>query len=172
MDIELLATDRLRMDGIEYRCATGKSGISSNKREGDNCTPVGRFPLRQLYWRPDVFKQAPETGLETIRLEPEMGWCDAPKDERYNHPVLLPYPASHEKLWRADHVYDLILVVGYNDEPVMPGAGSAIFIHLARENYEGTEGCVALNRADLLEVLSKLRPDSWLYVPPEIATKS
>ncbi len=95
----------------------------------------------------------PDTNLPLHIIKENDGWCDDPQSPDYNHKVTLPYPFSHENLWRDDHVYDLIVPIGYNDKPVVAGKGSAIFMHLAHEDYRPTEGCVALQREDLLEVL-------------------
>jgi L,D-peptidoglycan transpeptidase YkuD (ErfK/YbiS/YcfS/YnhG family) len=165
-DIELLAPDRVRVGEKEYHCATGKGGIRTDKREGDGATPVGVFPLREMYWRPDKFAAQPVTALPAIALNEAMGWCDAPEAPEYNQHVTLPFTPSHEKLWREDDVYDVVIVIGYNDAPVVAGAGSAIFMHLARPNYEGTEGCIAVTREDMLEILAQLTPQSRVIVPP------
>ncbi|HEX7760428.1 MAG TPA: L,D-transpeptidase family protein, partial [Caulobacteraceae bacterium] len=97
-------------------------------------------------------------------IAPSDGWCDAPADPAYNRPVTLPYPASAEHLWREDHVYDLIVVLGHNDDPPVAGMGSAIFLHLARPDYAPTEGCVALSRPDLERVLAMARPGDALTI--------
>lgn len=158
----LQAGDRL------LACALGKGGRRAHKREGDGATPLGRFALRELLWRPDRFAAPPRTGLAMRALAPEMGWCDDPSDAAYNRPVALPFGASHEVLWREDAVYDLIVPLGYNDDPVTAGAGSAIFMHIARQGYPGTEGCVALSREDLLALLPMLGPASRIDIqPPE-----
>jgi len=134
------------------RCALGRAGISTAKREGDGATPAGAFAMRRLLYRPDR-APAPRTKLPATPLDPADGWCDAPGDAAYNRPVKLPYKASAESLWRADHLYDLVVVLGHNDDPVEPGRGSAIFLHLARPDFGPTEGCVALARDDLARVL-------------------
>jgi len=135
------------------RCALGRSGISAQKHEGDGTTPVGTFAMRRLLFRPDR-ESRPVTALPSTAIAPDDGWCDAPSDPAYNRPVHLPYPASAEQLWREDHLYDLLVVLGYNDDPVMPGQGSAIFLHLARPDFGPTEGCVALSRDDFLTVIA------------------
>ncbi len=106
----------------------------------------------------------PETALPVMALKPTDGWCDDPSSPHYNQLVTLPFEAGHEKLWRDDHVYDLIGVLGYNDDPVVPGKGSAIFLHLAREHYEGTEGCVALSRPHLLKLLQEAESESYICI--------
>lgn len=144
----------LGWEGRKVRCALGRSGVTPAelKREGDGASPIGVWRMRQALWRPDRLA-APATRLPSVELIPEAGWCDDPADPFYNRPVLTPYPASHETLWREDHIYDLIVELGYNDDPVVPGNGSAIFLHVAREDYSPTEGCVACSREDLLALL-------------------
>lgn len=134
-------------------CALGRSGIRAAKVEGDGATPVGRFPLRRALYRPDRIA-APVSSLRVDPIDPEDGWCDAPDDPAYNRPVRLPYPASHETLWRDDGLYDVIVVVGHNDDPVVPGAGSAVFLHCIRPGGGATAGCVAVDRAVLIALLA------------------
>lgn len=98
----------------------------------------------------------PQTGLPLSPLAPDDGWCDAPESQFYNLPVKIPFNQSHEVLWREDHVYDILIPIGYNDAPAEPGRGSAIFLHLARPGYVGTEGCVALSPADMRALLPRL----------------
>jgi L,D-peptidoglycan transpeptidase YkuD (ErfK/YbiS/YcfS/YnhG family) len=97
-------------------------------------------------------------------LRPEDGWCDAPEDPLYNRPAPLPYPASAERLWREDSLYDLILVLGHNDDPPVPYLGSAIFLHLAHEDFRPTEGCVALCQDDVLAVLAAATPLDFVEI--------
>jgi L,D-peptidoglycan transpeptidase YkuD (ErfK/YbiS/YcfS/YnhG family) len=147
------ADHRLHWQGRDYRCALGKGGIRHDKREGDGATPVGRFALRRILYRADRI-DAPATGLADVAaLEPVDGWCDDAADPNYNRQVSHPYPTSAERLWREDGLYDVIVVLGHNDDPPEPGAGSAIFLHVARPDYGPTEGCVALALPDLLAVL-------------------
>jgi L,D-peptidoglycan transpeptidase YkuD (ErfK/YbiS/YcfS/YnhG family) len=134
-------------------CVIGRGGVRQHKAEGDGATPVGRWPIRRVLYRADRL-EPPRTAQPCDPLRPEDGWCDAPGDPRYNTMVGLPYPASHERLWRDDEIYDCLVVLGYNDDPVRAGAGSAIFLHVARPDMSPTDGCVALSRADLLEYLS------------------
>jgi L,D-peptidoglycan transpeptidase YkuD (ErfK/YbiS/YcfS/YnhG family) len=140
--------------GRRMRCAVGRSGIAGDKREGDGATPAGAFAMRRVLYRPDK-EPPPRTKLPVATLDPADGWCDAPDDAAYNRPVRLPYGASAEALWRADAAYDLIVVLGHNDAPVLPGRGSAIFLHLAQPDFRPTEGCVAVARADLLAILAE-----------------
>ncbi len=154
-----------RWRGRTLRCAIGRAGISETKREGDGATPAGRFPLRLVLYRADR-GAPPQTIVTAEPLARDDGWCDDPADASYNRRVRLPYPARCEALWRDDHVYDAIGVLGFNDAPPAPGRGSAIFLHVARPDYAPTEGCVALARADLLDVLRAWRDDDRVIVAP------
>ena len=149
--------------GQTFACALGAGGVVGEKREGDHASPAGRFPLREILYRADRLER-PVTGLPLRAIDPADGWCDAPDDPAYNRPVTLPYGASTENLWRADNVYDLIVVIGYNDAPVRPGRGSAIFLHIATDGYGPTEGCVALARDDLLVVLARLESGAEIEI--------
>jgi L,D-peptidoglycan transpeptidase YkuD (ErfK/YbiS/YcfS/YnhG family) len=140
----------------KYRCALGRGGIVTEKREGDGGTPVGSFPLRRLFVRADR-GATPAAAVPVSVITPEDGWCDAPEHPAYNRQVTLPFTASHEKMWLDDHVYDLVLVIGHNDDPPVPYRGSAVFVHLARDGYKPTEGCIAFDRADLEEILGTMR---------------
>jgi len=153
----------LRFAGTTMRCALGRGGIREQKREGDGATPVGDFPLRRLLYRADRVDE-PKTGLSAQKIARDDGWCDDPADPNYNRQISLPYSARHEKLWRDDEIYDLIVVLGHNDRPVVPGRGSAVFLHVARPDYAPTEGCVALAKSDLLAVLARADPTARLRV--------
>lgn len=144
---------RLTFDGLRFRCALGRSGARADKCEGDGATPLGRWPLRRLLHRPDRLP-VPETRLPLRALTPDDAWCDDPAHSAYNRPVRLPFSARHERLWRDDSLYDLIVVLGYKDAPPRSGLGSAIFLHVARPDFAPTEGCVALLLPDLLRLLA------------------
>ncbi len=146
---------RLTYAGRSYPCVLGRAGISTSKREGDGATPVGRFPLRRVLYRADKLP-APQTQLPVGIIGRTDGWCDAPDDALYNRPVTLPYPASAENMWRDDALYDVVVVIGHNDDPVVPAAGSAIFMHVA--GHEPTAGCIAFSREYLLDILARLLP--------------
>ena len=164
-----LAVDRSHgevvWDGHKVRCALGSGGVkpAAEKREGDGASPGGLWPLRRVLYRPDKGPE-PRTGLPIEPIHRHDGWCDDPMDPLYNRPVNLPYPARTERLWRDDDLYDLLVVLGHNDGPVIPGAGSAIFLHLARPDYGPTEGCVALARADLEALLAAAEPGDELEI--------
>ena len=143
----------LAMAGRRCRAALGRGGVGAHKAEGDGATPAGMLPLRRVLYRADRVAR-PRAAVPIMPLAPHDGWCDDPGHADYNRPVRLPHPGRHEELWRADAVYDLIGVLGWNDAPVERGRGSAIFMHVARPDFAPTEGCVALALPDLLALLA------------------
>ena len=145
----------LDLGGRRVRAALGPAGVkpAAEKREGDLASPIGVWPIREVIYRPDR-GPPPATEIRVRAMVPDDGWCDDPDHADYNRQVRLPHPARHEQLWRQDAVYDLIGVLGWNDAPVLRGAGSAIFLHLARPDFAPTEGCVALPLADVLALLA------------------
>ena len=165
MDIQVWAPNLLVWNNRVSRCVIGRGGIRVNKREGDSATPAGLFPLRRVFYRADRLNP-PTTGLPLFETRSDYGWCDDPADSQYNRLIILPRVASHEPLWRDDSIYDVICELGYNDAPVVPGRGSAIFLHVARPNFAPTEGWVALQLPDLLAVLERCDSDSTLQVNP------
>lgn len=166
MDILVHASGLLTWQGGQMHCALGRAGVRFNKREGDGATPIGCFPLRRVLYRPDRLP-APAGALPATAIDPDLGWCDDPAHPAYNRPVRLPFAGSHERLWRDDMLYDLLVVIGHNDDPVVPGFGSAIFLHVARPDFGPTEGCVALAREDLMALLGCCQPGDRLRVVAE-----
>jgi len=158
------ADGRFSFSGREVRCALGRGGViaADRKREGDGASPLGVWPIQRVLYRSDR-GSAPITGLPVAAIAVDDGWCDAPNDPAYNHPVRLPYPASCERLWRDDEVYDIVCILGHNDPP-RAGLGSAIFLHCARPDYRPTEGCIALARADLEALLALAGPGASLEI--------
>jgi L,D-peptidoglycan transpeptidase YkuD (ErfK/YbiS/YcfS/YnhG family) len=134
-------------------CALGRAGVRVLKREGDGATPRGRYGLRSVLYKQGLVAR-PRTALAVRAIRATDGWCDSPADRNYNRPVDLPYLRSAERLWRSDHLYDVIVVLGYNDVPRIRNRGSAIFMHIARSNMSPTEGCIALRARDLRRVLA------------------
>jgi len=145
------------------RAAVGPGGIGIKGKEGDGITPRGRFPVREIFYRADRIAR-PVTSLPLRAIQKDDGWCDAAGDPNYNRPVKLPYRASAEVMWREDHLYDLVAVLGYNDDPVVPGKGSAIFLHLARPDHSATQGCVALAYGDALAAVAQLQPGDQVII--------
>lgn len=156
-------TGVLTYGNLRFPCALGAGGRRVAKREGDGATPIGTFALREAFYRPDRLLR-PISRLPMARLRPEDGWCDAPQDRNYNRPVRHPYPASAERMWRDDGLYDLVIVMGYNDYPRVLGRGSAVFLHAARPGYLPTEGCIALAPQHLRRLAKLLSKTSRVVV--------
>lgn len=153
----------VRAGSLMLPCALGRSGRSFGKREGDGATPSGMWRPVLVLYRADRMMR-PRTALPVRPLRPDDGWCDAVGDRNYNRHVRHPYPVSAERLWRADGVYDAIVVLDHNRRPRVQGGGSAIFIHLARRHYTPTEGCIALGPRDLRLLLSRMGPRTRLAI--------
>ncbi len=145
------------------KCALGRSGIHPSKREGDGATPTGVFDVRRLFYRPDrIFP--PATLLSIAPLAPNFGWCDDPASSRYNQLVRLPFQKSHEKMWRPDNLYDVVIELGFNDLPVIRGQGSAVFLHIASAGYAPTEGCIAVSLKDMRRLLAQVQPGDQIKI--------
>lgn len=148
-----------------YPCTFGKNGLTSEKKEGDGATPIGSFHVRSIYYRADrIDKTQLNTSLPLHPITPWDGWCDDVDSKFYNKPIKLPFKGSYENLWQSDHVYDVIVVIGYNDQPVQAKKGSAIFLHIAHDHFEPTKGCIALRQRDLLTILPYLTPKSIVTI--------
>ncbi len=156
---------RLAWAEVSVACALGRAGVVADKREGDDGTPAGRFALRRVHYRADRLA-APLCHLPLRVSQREDGWCDDAAHSAYNRPVRRPFAGRHERLWRRDHVYDIIVILGHNDDPPRPGLGSAIFLHLAAADFGPTEGCIALARDDLLALLAASGPGSQIEIVP------
>ncbi len=147
------------------RCALGRGGLTSAKREGDGATPLGTFSLLEAFG-PHTQSPRPFAGLGWKRVSNNDGWCDSLGDRNYNQPVQLPYPVSHETLIRQDHLYDRVVVLDFNVTRRLTRGGSAIFFHLAHEDYRPTEGCVAIARRDMEWLAPRLNRDTKMMILP------
>jgi len=154
MNIEL-KNNFLYFQKYKLRCSIGKRGISIKKREGDKKTPKGVFRLKYILYRKDrIFKI--KTKLKKIPINKKMGWCDDPNSEQYNKIINYPFKFSAEKMWRKENIYDIIIVIDYNLNPVIKNKGSAIFLHIAKRNYQPTDGCIAVSKKNIKLLLSKI----------------
>ncbi len=145
------------------RASLGRSGLAVLKHEGDGATPIGRFAMRQVLYRADRGAR-PRTALPLRAIRSFDGWCEDPSDPNYNRLVKLSPRYEGDRLMREDRLYDLIIVLGYNDRPRVRGRGSAIFVHLAREGYTPTAGCIGLSRHDLLMLLAYAKRGSRIVI--------
>ena len=158
----ILSNTGLFFHGRTIPCAIGRSGVTTTKREGDHATPAGRHHIAALYYRPD---RLPPPAPWAIPIGPRDLWCDDPAHPAYNHPVRAPFAASHEKMRRADPLYDLILTTDWNWPDAVPGRGSAIFLHQWRRPRFPTEGCIAMARPNLIWLASRAAPGTEMTVP-------
>lgn len=156
---------QLIVGGQVFACALGRAGIRALKREGDGATPLGRMRLLHGYYREGRL-QSRRTRLPLRPIGERSGWCDEPGDRNYNRPVRLPYPAGHERMFRDDDLYDCCIVLDYNIRPRRRGAGSAIFMHVARPGFLPTEGCIAVTMATMRRLLPRLGRGTVLLVLP------
>ena len=144
----------LKYENLELKCTLGKAGIGIKKREGDNITPKGTYKIINMFYRKDRIKKI-SSKFQLIGITKKIGWCDDPKSEYYNQLIKLPTKYSHEKFFRKDNIYDLVLVLNYNMRPIIKNKGSAIFIHIAKKNKK-TAGCIALSKMDLISLIKKI----------------
>ena len=151
MLIRLKNKDTLKIDEFSFKCCIGKKGLKTKKVEGDLATPKGTYLLKKLYYRSDKFKKI-KTSLPKIKIRKNMGWCNDPKNRFYNSLIKIRKKVKHEKMYRKDRKYDLVIVIDYNLKKPVPFKGSAIFIHLT-QNYKPTAGCIALRKNDMLVLL-------------------
>ena len=158
---------RGRLTGLSFDepCVLGKGGMVPEEegREGDKKTPMGTYAFRRVFYRADR-EDAPLATLPVREISSSLGWCDSPESVFYNKLVQLPFAESHERLWRSDTLYDLLLVIGHNDAPVVPGRGSCIFVHVAREDFTPTLGCVALEARALRRLIGQIAPGDQLRI--------
>ena len=153
----------LKYKKFKFRCALGKGGIKQKEREGDFITPKGKFKLIKIYYRSDRIKKINST-LKKIKIKKNMGWCDDVSSNYYNKQIKINKKISHEKLHRKDNVYDIIVVLNYNLNPIIKGKGSAIFLHVAKKNYNKTQGCIALKKNELLSLVSKIKKNTQIRI--------
>ena len=147
----------------KVKCAIGKRGIGNKRKEGDLITPKGKYKIKYILYRKDRIKRI-QSKIKKIAITKRMGWCDDPKSKDYNKLIKLPINYRYEKLYRKENIYDLILVLNFNMRPIVKKKGSAIFIHIAKKNYKKTEGCVAINKIQLLKIIKKLKKNSKVLI--------
>ena len=153
----------LKYKNLKFRCALGKAGIKKKEREGDNVTPKGTFKITKIYYRHDKIKNI-KTLIKKIKIKKNMGWCDDSTSSFYNRQIELPSQLSHERLYRNDNFYDLILILNYNTNPIIKNKGSAIFMHIANKYYRKTKGCIALSKENLIELVSKIKKKTKIKI--------
>jgi L,D-peptidoglycan transpeptidase YkuD (ErfK/YbiS/YcfS/YnhG family) len=153
----------LEYKNLKFRCALGKAGIKKKIKEGDNRTPKGIYEILTIYYRQDRIKKI-KCSIKKIKITKKIGWCDDLKSQYYNKQINLPSKLSHENLYRNDNLYDIVCVVSYNTNPILRGKGSAIFLHVARNNYQKTKGCIALKKKHLIQLLSLIKKNTKIKI--------
>jgi len=159
----LIKNKYLTYGNYRVKCAVGKRGIKRKKKEGDLSTPKGTFQVKKVYYRHDKVKNL-KTIFKKIVIRKNMGWCDDPRSNRYNKLIKYPFKYKSEKLFRADNIYDIILVLNFNMSPIKKYKGSAIFIHVAKRKFSPTKGCVALEKKELRKLLKTLKKNSKIKI--------
>jgi L,D-peptidoglycan transpeptidase YkuD (ErfK/YbiS/YcfS/YnhG family) len=153
----------LKYKNFKYRCALGKGGVNKKVKEGDGITPKGVFKITKIYYRADKIKII-KTNIKKIKITKNMGWCDDPVSRFYNRQIKLPSKFSYEKLYRNDDLYDLIAVINYNTNPIIKNKGSAIFMHISKNSYKKTQGCIALKEKDLIKILTEIKKNTKIKI--------
>ena len=153
----------LEYKNFKFRCALGKAGVKTKIQEGDNITPKGTYKILNIYYRKDRIKKI-TSNFRPIEISKDMCWCDDPKSKKYNQLIKLPNRYSHEKFFKKDNSYDLIVILNYNINPIIKNKGSAIFIHIAKKNYKSTAGCIALKKDDLLKLIKIIDTNTKIFI--------
>ena len=146
-----------------FQCAIGKSGTAEKKIEGDGCTPLGTYLIKEVFYRSDRVN-LPNISFPTTALESNFGWCDDIYSNEYNKLIKFPFKESAERLFRSDNIYDIICVLNYNLDPIVKNKGSAIFLHIARDDYSGTQGCVAISEKNLVLLLTMINKNTEINI--------
>jgi L,D-peptidoglycan transpeptidase YkuD (ErfK/YbiS/YcfS/YnhG family) len=149
----------------------GRGGIKANKREGDGATPSGRFHPQRIWWRADKHPR-PSSRLPLHRIAPNDGWCENPRERHYNRPIKVPKTSNADRLTRDDGLYDFIVEIDHNARPRIAGRGSAVFIHVARDGFKPTAGCIALTMPALKRLLARLDRRTRIIVSADFARKT
>ena len=146
-----------------FQCAIGKRGTTEKKIEGDGCTPLGKYLIKEVFYRSDRVN-LPNISFPTRAIENNFGWCDDINSKEYNKLIKFPFKESAEKLFRSDNIYDIVCVLNYNLDPIIKNKGSAIFLHIARDDYSGTQGCVAISEKNLVLLLTMININTELNI--------
>jgi L,D-peptidoglycan transpeptidase YkuD (ErfK/YbiS/YcfS/YnhG family) len=158
-----LKKNKIILGNYKAKCAVGKRGISIKKKEGDKITPRGTFLIKYVLFRKDRVSNL-KTSLRKVSIKHNMGWCNDIKSKFYNKLIKFPFLFNAEKLYLKTNIYDIVIVINFNMNPVVKNKGSAIFLHIARQQYKKTEGCIAVTKKDMKLILSKVNNKSKLII--------
>jgi L,D-peptidoglycan transpeptidase YkuD (ErfK/YbiS/YcfS/YnhG family) len=153
----------LEYKNLKFRCALGKAGIQKKFKEGDKITPKGSYKILSIYYREDRIKKI-KCSIRKIKITKQMGWCDDSKSKYYNKQIKVPSKLSHETLYRKDNIYDVVCVINYNINPTLKEKGSAIFLHIARNKYQKTNGCIAVKKNHLIKLLALIKKNTRIKI--------
>ena len=159
----IIRNKHLIYGNYKIRCAVGKRGVGKKKKEGDFITPLGNYRIKKVFFRKDRLKNL-KTKIQKFEINKNMGWCNDPLSSSYNKLIKYPFNFSSEKLYRNDNIYDIIIVINYNINPIIKNKGSAIFIHIAKKNYKKTEGCVAIKKRDMKKLLKMISNSTKILI--------
>ena len=154
---------KLILDNYRIKCAIGKRGIGNKKREGDKITPKGKFKIKTILYRKDRESHF-KSKITKLPIKKDMGWCDDPRSKKYNKLIKFPFKYSAERLYRKDNTYDIILVLNYNCNPVRKGKVRAIFINVAKKNYNNTLGFIAVIKKNLKKIIKKINKSTIVNI--------
>ena len=152
----------LTFNNYKAKCSIGKRGIGLKRKEGDLITPKGKYKIKFILYRKDRVKI--QSKIKKIVIKKEMGWCDDPNSKQYNKLIMLPSVYNYEKLYKKENIYDIILVLNFNMNPIKKNKGSAIFIHVTNKNFKKTEGCVAIKKNQLLKILKEIKASTKVKI--------
>ncbi len=152
----------LTFNNYKAKCSIGKRGIGNKKKEGDLITPKGKYKIKFILYRKDRIQI--KSKIRKIVIKKNIGWCDDPKSKQYNKLISLPSSYNYEKLYKRENVYDIIIVLNYNMNPIIKNKGSAIFIHVAKKNFKKTEGCVAVKKEQLIKIIKNLKKNTMVLI--------
>jgi len=158
----LINKNYLSYNKLKVKCAIGKKGIGNKRKEGDLITPKGQYRIKYILYRKDRVKISSKLKKKIIKKN--MGWCDDTKSKHYNKLVKLPFTYSHEELYKKENIYDIVLVLNYNMNPIKKNKGSAIFIHVAKKKFKKTKGCVAIKKTNLMKLIKEISPNTKVKI--------
>ena len=159
----LINKNYLIYKNYKAKCSVGKRGIGYKKKEGDLITPVGEYKIKFILYRKDRVKKI-QTKLRKIVIKKNMGWCNDSSSNKYNKLIFFPFDHNHERLFKIENTYDIILVLDYNMRPIKKNKGSAIFIHIAKKGYKNTAGCIAVSKKDLKNIIKIINKKTNVYI--------
>ena len=159
----LVKNNYLLTKSESFKCAIGLGGLTTNKLEGDHCTPIGKFKFDKIYYRSDKLGKI-NFLIPSAEISKNDGWCDDPHHKFYNKFIKFPFECSAEKLYRTDDLYDIVCVMNFNTNPIIPGKGSAIFLHVCEDNFAPTEGCIAVEKKVLIEISKQITRESSIVI--------